>query len=191
MTPSPKQIQLMRPSIDMLPSYVAALHSGWSADNIMGKAAADAELTRIDRNAQAFIDSLDDPEARGAPVLLPNGATVPRLPGYRRWVWDGEFCGSMGFRWRPGTSTLPDHVQGHVGYAIVPWKRGYGYATQALALLLPEARKKGLTYIDLTTDLDNIPSQKVILNNGGKLIGRYQKPEAYGGGDGLRYRIST
>jgi predicted acetyltransferase len=48
-----------------------------------------------------------------------------------------------------------------------------------------------LTYIDLTTDLDNIPSQRVILNNGGQLIGRFRKPEAYGGSEGLRYRISA
>ena len=57
-------------------------------------------------------------------------------------MWDGEFCGSIGFRWQPGTSTLPPYVLGHIGYAVVPWKRGRGYATQALALLLPEARKR-------------------------------------------------
>jgi predicted acetyltransferase len=191
MTTSPEPITLIRPSIDTLPSYVTALQSGWSADNVRGKAAADEELRRIDQDAHAFVDSLHDPEARGAPVVLPNGATVPRIPGYRRWVWDGEFCGSIGFRWQPGTSSLPEHVLGHVGYAIVPWKRGRGYATQALALLLPQAWSQGLTYIDLTTDLDNIPSRRVILNNGGQLIGRFRKPEAYGGSEGLRYRISA
>lgn len=78
---------------------------------------------------------------------------------------------------------------GHVGYAIVPWKEGNGYATQALALLLPMALNVGLSYIDLTTDPENIPSQKVILKNGGRLTERFQKPEAYGGGEGLRFRI--
>ena len=55
----------------------------------------------------------------------------------------------------------------------------------------PQARAQGLTYIELTTQPDNIASQRVILNNGGRLIGRFQKPEAYGGGEGLRYLISV
>jgi predicted acetyltransferase len=80
-------------------------------------------------------------------------------------------------------------VLGHIGYAVVPWKRGRGYATRALALLLPEARKEGLTYVELTTDADNLPSQKVISNNGGVVIERFDKGDAYGGGDTLRWRI--
>jgi predicted acetyltransferase len=191
MTTILKPIKLMRPSIEALPRYVAALRSGWSPDNVRGKAAADEELMRIGQDALAFTDSLDDPEARGPPVVLPDGVAVPRLPGFRRWVWDGEFCGSIGFRWQPGASGLPEYVLGHVGYSIVPWKRGRGYATQALARLLPQVRAQGLTYIELTTQPDNIASQRVILNNGGRLIGRFQKPEAYGGGEGLRYRISV
>ena len=26
---------------------------------------------------------------------MPDGSFVPRLPGYRRWLWDGKFCGSI------------------------------------------------------------------------------------------------
>ena len=189
MTISGDSLSLIRPSVDRLPGYVAALQRGWSADNVRGKAAADEELELISEDAQAFVDSLYDPEARGAPIVLADGVALPRLPGYRLWVWDGEFCGSVGFRWQPGTSSLPEYVLGHVGYAIVPWKRGHGYATRALALLLPQAWSRGLTHIELTTQPDNTPSQKVILNNGGQLVGRFRKPEAYGGGESLRYRI--
>ena len=66
---------------------------------------------------------LDDREAKRGPVTLPDGSQVPRLPGYRRWMWDGEFCGSIGFRWQPGTSALPPYVLGHIGYSVVPWKQ--------------------------------------------------------------------
>ena len=59
-------------------------------------------------------------------------------------MWDGEFCGSIGFRWQPGTSALPPYCLGHIGYSVVPWKQRRGYATKALALLLPDARKEGL-----------------------------------------------
>jgi predicted acetyltransferase len=184
-----KTVGLTRPSPERLDAYAAALRRGWSADNIRGRAAADEELRRIGEDAQAFVASLEDRDPRGRSVVLPDGSTVPRLPGFRRWVWDGEFCGSIGFRWQPGTAALPSYVLGHIGYAIVPWKRGRGYASRALALLLPEAWREGLDYVDLTTDPDNLASQKVILNNGGSLVGRVPKAEAYGGGESLLFRI--
>ena len=79
---------------------------------------------------------------------------------------------------------------GHVGYAVVPWKRRRGLATAALRELLPEIRGLGLPYVVLTTDLDNVASQKVITANGGVLIERFTKPAAYGpDSPALRWRI--
>ena len=144
---------------------------------------------RIAEDAAAFVASLDDPEGKGDPIVLPDGTTVQRLPGYHRWIWDGEFAGSIGLRWRPGAAELPPHVLGHIGYAVPEWKQGRGYATRALALLLPQARALGLPYVELTTTPDNIPSQKVITNNGGVLVERFEKAAAYGGGETLRWRI--
>jgi predicted acetyltransferase len=71
----------------------------------------------------------------------------------------------------------------------VPWKQDRGYATRGLALLLPEARAQGLAHVELTTDPDNLASQRVILANGGRLVERFRKAEAYGGGESLRFRI--
>ena len=184
-------VSLMRPMVGALRGYVAALRRDWSPDNVRGKVASEEQLCRIADDASGFVASLNDPEARGGAIRLPDGTTAARLPGFVRWIWDGEFCGSISLRWQPGTASLPDYVLGHVGYAIVPWKRGKGYATRALALLLPEARSQGLPHIDLTTDPANIASQKVILANGGRLLERFRKPEAYGGAEGLRFRIEV
>src|SRR6478672_8120959 len=102
---------------------------------------------------------------------------------------DTEFCGSISIRWQPGTAELPPHCLGHIGYAVVPWKRGRGYATLALGLLLPDARLEGLPYVEITTDETNVASRKVIEANGGRLVERFDKPKDYGGAPSLRYRI--
>jgi predicted acetyltransferase len=172
-----------------LPRYVAALEAGWSPDNIRGQITVDEHLAAIDADAAAFVASWDDPDAKRPPLRAPNGELMQRIPGFTRRVWDGDFCGTIGFRWQKGTPDLPPHVLGHIGYAIVPWKRGLGHATAALGLLLPEAWRLQLPYVDLTTDPGNLPSQKVILANGGMFMGRYAKPALYGGAEGFRFRI--
>ena len=182
-------MQLIRPTFDHLPSYVDALRQGWSADNVRGAVAAQEELARIAADAPAFIGSLDDREAKGAPIKLPDGSLTARLPGFRRWMWDGEFAGSISLRWQRGTPALPPHCLGHIGYGVVPWKQGKGYATRALQLLLPEAAAEGLPYVELTTDPENVASQRVILANGGSLVEQFTKPAQFGSKPGLRYRI--
>jgi predicted acetyltransferase len=43
--------------------------------------------------------------------------------------------------------------------------------------------------VDITTDPTNVPSQRVVLANGGVLVDSFRKPEQYGALDGLRFRI--
>jgi predicted acetyltransferase len=181
-------MDLVWPAAEYLPAYAHALQQGWSPDNLRPQTALD-DLAKIDRDPDGFLSGLVDREAKGPPIALPDGSTVPRLPGYSQWMWDGEFCGAIGFRWQPGTTDLPSHCLGHVGYSVVPWKRRRGYATRALQLLLPHVRAEGLGYIELTTDADNIASRRVIEANGGTLIERFFKPAAYGGAESLRFRI--
>jgi predicted acetyltransferase len=185
-----ENMKLVWPSRDYLPSYVEALQRGWSPDNVRGEAAARAELNRIAADADEFLASLVDREARGDPIPLPDGTTVPRLPGYCRWMWDGEFCGRIGLRWQPGTEALPPHCLGHIGYTVVPWKQRRGYATRALGEMLRDASALGLRYVEITTDPDNIASQRVIEANGGVLVEEFVKPVALGGKRGLRYRVT-
>jgi len=176
------------PDVSALAGYADALRRGWSP-NTMRPEAAQEELEAIARDAAAFVRSLVDREAAGPPILLPDGSFGRRLPGYHKWLWDGEFCGSIGLRWQPGSSALPSHVLGHIGYSVVPWKRRRGYASRALGLILRDAVAEGLEVVEITTDLDNIASQRVIEANGGVLVERFQKPEAFEGPNGLRYRI--
>lgn len=182
-------ISLLRPSAAELPAYRDALARGWSPSSIREAEIAREHRRKIAADAAGFLAGLEDEEAKGDPVRLPDGSLVPRLPGFVRWIWDGEFCGSIGFRWQPGTSALPPHVLGHIGYTVVPWKRGAGRAQRALALPLPEAWRRGLDAVELITDPANIASQRVILACGGALVERFRKPAAYGEAEGLRFRI--
>lgn len=182
-------VELVKPALEHLPSYKAALERGWSPDNVRLEQATREQLAAIEKDPVAFLADLDDPLANGGPITLPDGRKVPRLPGFRRWIWDGEASGSIGFRWQPGTAALPPHVLGHIGYAVVPWKRRRGYATEALRLMLDEARAVGLPYVEITAKPGNPASHKVILTNGGKLVERFFEDAAYGGAESLRFRI--
>jgi len=127
-----------------------------------------------------------DPLGCGPPVFGPDGRIYPRLPGFTRWICaDDDFCGSINLRWQPGTDDLPAHVPGHMGYGIVPWRRGEGTATAALAAMLELAWAQGLTQVELTTSRDNVASQRVIGKCGGVWIGSWLRP----GGHGVEHRF--
>lgn len=176
-------LALVAPAIAYLPGYVDALRQGWSPSNVRDLSAE--QLATIELDPGAFLASYARP---GGTVTLGDGTVVPRLPGPVRWLWDGAFCGTIGLRYVPGTEDLPAHVLGHIGYAVVPWKRRRGYATEALRQILPLAGEAGLRHVDLTCDAENRPSQKVIEANGGALVSRTPDGVAPGQ-DRLLYRI--
>lgn len=180
---------LLRPSLALLPGVVAALERGWSPDTLRPAATAE-ELAAIASDPEGFVAGLEDLDALGAPIRLPDGSCVARLPGFWRWIWDAGFCGAIGLRWQPGATALPAHVLGHVGYGVVSWRQGQGHARRALTLLLPHAWSLGLEHVEVVTDPDNIASQRVIAACGGRLVERFRSDPAYGGVEKLRFRIA-
>jgi predicted acetyltransferase len=176
-------MQLVEPALEHLTSYAAALATGWSPNNVTNVSAE--QLAAIREDPAAFIAGLT---RQGGTIALPDGTEVPKLPFIARWMWDGDFCGSISLRWQAGTDALPLHVLGHIGYAVVPWKRGRGYASKALRQILVEARAGGLDRLEITTDPDNIASQRVIEKNGGRYLDTFVN-ESFGPEPHLRYVV--
>ncbi|MBV9813551.1 MAG: GNAT family N-acetyltransferase, partial [Acetobacteraceae bacterium] len=178
-------LRLERPSRSLLPDYVSALLAGWSPNS--DRDTSGAERAAIATDAASHLAALNGGDGL---IELPDGKTVPRLPGQVFWLWDGGFAGNLGFRHVPGTEELPPHVSGHVGYNVVPWKRGRGYAKRALAAVLPFARERGLSRVLVTCSEDNEASRKAIVANGGEFAGTADNPHR----DGikrLRYWVAT
>jgi predicted acetyltransferase len=162
------RLRLVLPSLAGIAGYVEALEKGWSPDTTRDVSGEQLALYR--RDPATLIDELTRQDGT---IKTASGEVVPRLPSRVFWLDDGEFCGSINLRFAPGTDALPAQVSGHVGYAVVPWKRRRGYATEALWLLLPVARELGLGRMQVTCDEDNDPSRRVIEANGGVLERRY------------------
>jgi predicted acetyltransferase len=82
------------------------------------------------------------------------------------WYCAGDdYLGSLVIRHELTPELL--EVGGHIGYHVVaPWQR-QGHATRMLAAGLDECRRMGMQRVLLTCDVDNEPSRKVILANGG------------------------
>lgn len=167
------RIELVKPSLERLPGYVAALESGWSPNTTRDVSVE--QLAAIRDDAESFLRDLNRRE--GGTVTLADGTEVSRLPSRVFWIWDGEFCGAINLRFVPGSEALPPHVSGHVGYAVVPWKRNKGYARQALRQSLPVAHGVGLPRVLITCDEDNAPSRRVIEENGGVAAGAATHPD--------------
>jgi predicted acetyltransferase len=172
---------LVAPSLERLAEYEAALVAGWSPDT--ERDVSREQLVALRRNPRSFLFDLTRQDGT---ILIAAGREIPRLPSRAFWLDDGDFCGVATLRYRPGSDTLPAEVPGHIGYAVVPWKRRRGYATRALALLLPVARAGGLTAVELTCDDDNAASRRVIEKNGGVFAGTRAMP---GGKTKLAFRI--
>ena len=55
--------------------------------------------------------------------------------------------------------------------------------------VLPDAGARGLRYVEITTAVDNIASQRVIAANGGILVEEFVTPPSLGSRRELRYRV--
>ncbi|MBQ1321703.1 MAG: GNAT family N-acetyltransferase, partial [Solobacterium sp.] len=77
---------------------------------------------------------------------------------------DGQIVGIIDLR-----HELNDFLRdlGHCGYSVRPAARRKGYGAEMLRLLKQEARKAGMTHLQMSVMPDNTPSVKIIRGAGG------------------------
>lgn len=86
-------------------------------------------------------------------------------------ISDGEVVGVVRVRHKELDNA------GHIGYDISPDYRNRGFGNSILRLALEKARSIGIEGAILTCKVSNIPSSKIIVNNGGKLLGKIYDEE--------------
>jgi len=131
---------------------------------------------------------------------LASDDTLPRGWQQDQVFWligGGEYLGQTSIRPHLSSRYLLTYG-GHIGYSIRPSRRRQGYGTKILALALEEARRLGLQRVLITCNSDNLPSKRIIEQNGGRYESSMAMPahllraegrSANGQVDKLRYWI--
>lgn len=146
--------EIQEPSVLYKDSYLSALKEFHEEGRDL-----DIKEEEIEKNFPNFINHLKE-ESKG--LNLKPGY----VPQTVYWVTDNaDYIGRISIRHSLTDSLLK--VGGHIGYEIRPSKRGLGYGTKALELVLPQAKAMGLDKVLLTCDSTNIGSKKIIEANGG------------------------
>lgn len=89
----------------------------------------------------------------------------------------GEYLGRI--RLRVGWSEGIIRYAGHVGYAVEPPHRGHRYAERACRLLMPLAKRHGMSSLWITCQPDNMPSRRTLERLGAECVGVIDVPPEY------------
>jgi RimJ/RimL family protein N-acetyltransferase len=108
--------------------------------------------------------------ARTSPWGVP--AYAFRMQGPR-----GEYLGRI--RLRVGWSEAVIRYAGHVGYAVEPAHRGHRYAARACRLLVPLAKRHGMSHLWITCQPGNVPSRRTLERLGAQCVGVIDVPPEY------------
>ncbi len=77
---------------------------------------------------------------------------------------DGRAVGGIGFKGQPDGGSV------EIGYGLAPSARGHGYAAEAVVALLAMAADHGLSRVIAATTLDNIASQRTLIQAGFRVV---------------------
>lgn len=91
------------------------------------------------------------------------------VPQSSYWLYDDDKPIGYG-RIRHYLNENLEKTGGHIGYAIRSRERGKGYGNTILTLLLEECKTLNIETVQIGANVDNIPSNRIILNHNGVLF---------------------
>ena len=154
--------QLVLPSTKYKASYLRARKEFECVVLETHRAGQDTDVNA--KTLDQFLEKVNN-DRKG--VNLPKG----RVPQTVYWLVEGSrYIGTISIRHR--LNKLLRSWGGHIGYSVRPSDRRKVYGTLMLKLVLPKAKKLGLTKVLITCDETNIGSAKIIKANGGVFAGR-------------------
>lgn len=181
-------IELVRPSRNILPSYLEALGEGTICNMALG-AFADETAEEISKAPDEYIKRINVESPRK--VAMPDGSEFTVTEHALLWLVDGErYLGSVSLRFS-GDREVIEEFGGHIGVAIRPalLNRGYGVKAAALAWQLAGGYflERGISKILVTCNPTNSASRRLIVHNGGRLV--RERANAFGTGPSLIFEI--
>jgi predicted acetyltransferase len=96
---------------------------------------------------------------------------VHKVPTYHFRMVHGDPAEELGrINLRAGDTRHIEQYAGHVGYAVHEAHRGHRYASRALRLLLPVARRLGIDPLWITCDPENAASRRSLALAGAQFV---------------------
>ena len=166
-----RELQLIPPTPAWLDDIVAACtHPLTARENpAMARPGYTREQVRAFLESNPLGHEPPDPDRNKVPayhflMLLPQGSPL-------------RIAGGIGLR--IGQSPNLQLYLGHIGYHVYPPARGRHYAERACRLLLPLARRHGLTELWITCNPDNTPSRRTCQRLGADYMGTVNLPKSH------------
>ena len=110
---------------------------------------------------------------------MPAGTSPWGVPAYSFRMQDpgGEYLGRI--RLRVGWNEHVIRYAGQVGYAVEPAHRGHRYAERACRLIVPLAKRHGMTSLWITCQPDNFRSRRTLERLRAEFVGVLDVPADY------------
>jgi len=110
--------------------------------------------------------------------LVPADPTKGWVPAYEFAMLSASTGAEMGkIALRLGDTHFLVMYGGQIGYSVSPEYRGHRYAARSVRLLLPLAKRHGISPLWITCNPDNIASRRTCEFAGGQLIDIVPLPE--------------
>lgn len=135
-------------------------------------------LQQIGQNENGFHNDVKDMPYDAFPAWLAQKAGYAKgldmpdwmVPETTYWLYADDAVPVACGRVRHYLNETLQKDGGHIGYAVGAPFRGRGYGNALLRLLLAECEKLDIREAHIGANKDNVPSNRVILRNGGMLL---------------------